>query len=94
MFDFTITPDNEPEYFLTASSRDVLMWEKGNRNRSFQALLTNRSFADLYSLAHLASRRQGLFTGTLAEFEESCDLKGGRDDQADEGEPDPTQPAP
>jgi hypothetical protein len=94
MFDFTITPDGKEPYYLTATSRDVLMWEKAGKNRSFTALLTNRNFTDLYSLAHIASRRQGMFVGTLDEFEEQCDLKGGRDDKKEEGEPDPTQSAP
>lgn len=95
MFDFTITPDGAEPYPLTASSRDVLAWEKTGKGRSFQTLLTDRRLVELYSLAHIASKRQGLFDGSLAEFEESCDLRAGRDDQDEDADgPDPTQPAP
>jgi hypothetical protein len=43
--------------------------------------------ADMYKLAHLASKRQQLFNGTLDEFASSCDI-----DFEEEEEPDPTQP--
>jgi hypothetical protein len=90
MFDFKITPDEDDPYEVTAGSRDVLVFEKTNRGTSISSLLTEQKMGDLYKLAHIASRRQGLFDGSLAEFEKTCELKFTEETE----EPDPTQPAP
>lgn len=89
MIDFTVKPDNGEEYQVTAEARDVLLWERATKYASVSKLGENPSMTDLYGLAYHASRRQGLFTGNLEEFEKTCDLdfeRGGDD------EPDPTQP--
>jgi hypothetical protein len=89
MIDFTIRPDNAEPYTVNATARDLRLWEKAGPGRSMSKLLGDISITSLYELAHIASRRQQLFTGTLAEFEETCEL------EFEETEaPDPTRPAP
>lgn len=85
MFKFTVKPDDGDPYTATATSRDVVSWEKTTKNRSL-ADLSEPKMADLYGLAHVAVRRLGLFDGDRQEFERSVDLEF----QADE-EPDPTR---
>lgn len=87
MIEFTIAPDDGDPYEVTATARDVLLWEKTTKGRSFAALMDDVRMTDMYALAHAASRRQRLFTGTLAEFERDCELEF---EEAEE--PDPTQP--
>jgi hypothetical protein len=86
-----VTPDGGDEYTVTATSRDVFVWEKANRNRTFGALMQDMAMVDLYKLAHIASRREGLYTGSLSEFTEQCEIAQG--DEEDDAEPDPTRRA-
>lgn len=86
MIEFTVKPDGGDEYQVTATSRDVYVWEKVSKG-SLAQLQGNVNMTAMYQIAHLASKRQQLYTGTLAEFTESCDL-----DFEDLPEPDPTQP--
>ena len=93
MYPFIVKPDNGEPYEVTAGPRDILVWEKTTRGKSFGGDLMDvkaLQLTDMYKLAWIASRRLGLFAGTLQEFEESVDLIGNQPD----GEPDPTQPAP
>lgn len=93
MITLQVTPDDAEPYEVTATSRDVLMWEKTTKgNRSFVDLVQSPNLVDLYKVAHLASHRQGLFTGPYADFEASCEVTGVPDAEEDE-EPDPTRPA-
>lgn len=86
MFDFRVTPDEGDPFDVEAAPRDVLVWERTNKNkRVFSDLLERTSLADMYHLAHVAARRQGLFEGDLRAFEASCDVSG-----APKEEPDPT----
>lgn len=89
MIDFTCRSDDDGEYRVTATARDVLVWEKVGKDRNFAKLMSELPLADLYVIAHLASKRQGLFTGTRDDFEKTIDLifEGA-------AEPDPTTPAP
>lgn len=89
MFDFKIQPDGGDEFTVTAGSRDVLVWEKTTKGASFGSIADGLKLADLYKIAHIAAKRHGLFNGTLAEFEASCEL-----DMVAQEEPDPTRPAP
>jgi hypothetical protein len=90
MFDFTITPDSGEPFQVTAGSRDVLTWERTTKGASLATLASGMKIGDMYRIAHIASRRLGLFNGDLATFEESCEIT-----EADEtDEPDPTHPAP
>lgn len=90
MITLKVTPDTGEPYTVTATSRDVLMWEKTTQgNKSFFGLVKDPTMVDLYKVAHIASRRQGLFNGSLQEFENSCEVEGETEDE----EPDPTQSA-
>lgn len=88
MFKFVATPDEGEPYEFVARSRDVVVWEKTGKNRSLGALQETRRFTDIYSLAHVAARRLGLFSGSLDDFEKAVDLE-----VLPEEEPDPTQSA-
>src|SRR5690606_19493834 len=97
MMTFEIIPDDGDPYRLEAGSRDVLMWEKAGKGRSFGQFGSGESMRmeHLYGLAYYAARRQGLFTGSLAEWEQSVELRPVKDDEDDEeGTVDPTRPAP
>ncbi len=87
MFSFTVKPDAAEPFEVTATSRDIVQWEKLGRGRSIGKLAENPAMSDLYSLAHVAARRAGLFAGTLPDFEAGVDL----DFQEDKGA-DPTRP--
>lgn len=90
---FEVRPDDGEPYRVTAHSRDILTWEKAGKGRSLGELANNPSLGAFYGLAYFAARRQGLFTGTLAEFEQQVDLEP-LDDEEDEEAPDPTRPGP
>lgn len=87
MFKFVITPDDGEQYTISARSRDIVTWEKTGKGRSVAELQRNMRFTDVYSLAHVAARRTGMFSGSLEEFERSVDLE-----VMPEEEPDPTRP--
>lgn len=91
---FEVRPDDGEPYRVTAHSRDILTWEKAGKGRSLGELANNPSLGAFYGLAYFAARRQGLFTGTLAEFEQQVDLEPLDDDEGDEEAPDPTRPGP
>ncbi|ALE74935.1 hypothetical protein AD006_01180 [Pseudonocardia sp. EC080610-09] len=87
MFNFKVTPDGQGSYVVSAGTRDILIWEKTAKNRSVSNLMEAFTMQDAYSLAHAASKRQGLFTGSLSDFESQCDMEIVAED-----EPDPTNP--
>lgn len=99
MFTFKVTPDGGEEFEVTAHSRDIRMWEKTGPNRSFAKLTSDLKMTSLYEVAHIAARRQQLYTGTLDDFGATCDLTmaGGIGLEAeydDAEETDPTRPVP
>jgi hypothetical protein len=70
MFNFKLTDEAGESTEVAADSRDVLVWEKTSRsNERYVELLTELSMVKLYRLAHIAAKRQGVFTGKLADFE-------------------------
>lgn len=87
MFKFTVKPDGGKEYEVVGTARDVMQWEKEGSGRALAHLQQVR-MTDLYALAHVASRRQGLFKGTLSEFESSVDI------EFEQAASDPTKTAP
>ncbi|HEX7038680.1 MAG TPA: hypothetical protein VF202_01045 [Trueperaceae bacterium] len=90
MFTFTVHPEGEEPFTVVAEWRDVVTWEKTSQGkRCFQDLQERLRAEDLNKLAWIAARRQGLFNGSLAEFDKTVNL----DFKFDEEEPDPTQPA-
>ncbi len=88
MFTFSVRPDDGEEFRVTATSRDIVVWEKTAQGRTF-ADLAKAAMSDFYGSAYIAARRQGLFEGTRKDFDASVDLDVEEDD-----EPDPTQPDP
>lgn len=87
MIEFHVSPDGGEPYEVTATSRDVYIWEKLGKGRTLAQLKDNLQMADMYQLAHLASKRQQLFTGSLEEFTDTVDLDF--EEEEDEG---PTRP--
>jgi hypothetical protein len=89
MIAFKVTPDAGEPYEVTATSRDVYVWEKANRGKTFKAVAESGSIVDLTEIAYHAARRQGHYSGTLVAFAQEHDIEGTEDE-----EPDPTPPAP
>lgn len=93
MITLHVKPDDGDPYEVTAQARDVLTWEKTTKgNKTFLDLMSSPDMQALYKLAHIASWRQGLTTLTFQQFEASVDVMFEEDEQ--EPELDPTQPAP
>lgn len=70
MFTFKLTDEAGESTEVQADSRDVLVWEKTSRsNERYVELLTELSMVKLYRLAHIAAKRQSVFSGKLADFE-------------------------
>jgi len=89
VFLFTLTPEGGEAFEVRATTRDVLVWEKTGRDRSLSALMENLRVADMYEIAYVAAKRQGVWDGNRAEFEERVDL----DFEEEQGAADPTPPA-
>lgn len=89
MFTITVRPDGQEPFEVTATTRDVLNWEKVGKDNNIAKLQAQQSVVDMYSIAHFACKRQQLFTGTLAEFEQNVDIDF--DDDGQEDGADPTQ---
>lgn len=87
MFDFKVIPDSKQAYEVTATSRDVMIWEKTNKGASLGKLFEDQNLSDFYKIAYLASVRQGLFTGTAAQFDETCDIVPFEKEADDENDP-------
>lgn len=90
MLDFKVTPENGQPFEVTATTRDIYRWEKTTRGASFGKLREDQHMVDLYKIAYFAATRQGMWSGTLAEFEDTCDLD--ILNKSEEEEPDPTPP--
>lgn len=89
MIDFKVKPDGADEYEVTATSRDLYLWEKTNKGKTLKSLMESLAVVDLYAVAHIASRRAGQFDGNLADFSSTTDLTFEMEE-----EPDPTPAAP
>lgn len=90
MFSFRVTPDSGEAYDLEVTSRDIVFWEKIDRTHTVTRLENDPRMTDIYSVTHVAARRQGLFSGMLAEWETSVDLDTIPDPE--DKASDPTQP--
>lgn len=89
MFEFKVIPDGGEPYELTATSRDVYTWERISKGRNLRTLRDGIAMADLYELAWIAARRQGLTSAdTLRAFSDCTDLEF--EEEEDQEEPDPT----
>jgi hypothetical protein len=96
MFSFTVAPDGRDQYQVEVAIRDTVAWERLHPGHTAQELMPladgtpspeSLKLSNSYELAYFASKRQGLWEGSLEEFELACDLV---DIQAEQ--PDPTQP--
>ncbi len=92
MFTFEITPDGGETFRVVAGSRVITHWERTGRGRSIGQLDSNPRMTDLEELAYLAAERAGKFTGSIADFRESCDFEPIETDGA-RGAADPTRRA-
>lgn len=86
MFDFKITPEAGDPFEVTATSRDIVQWERRNKGASITALREQMRMTDLYKIAHLAAERTGKFHGSEAEFMDYVDLELLDDDEEDDDE--------
>lgn len=77
---FRVSPEGGEAYEVEATTRDILTWEKTTKGASYAAFQRGQNMVDLYKVGHLASRRLGMFNGTLKEFEDTCDLEPINDD--------------
>jgi hypothetical protein len=92
MIDFRVTPAGGESFEITATSQDILTWERSNRNgKVFADLMSKLSMVDCYKVAWIACRRLGHITGevTLQAFETDYRLDMEKEDE--EGGSDPTQ---
>ncbi|MEV6287400.1 hypothetical protein [Kribbella sp. NPDC051770] len=91
MFTVKVKPDGADEYSVTIEARDTLTWEKTTKgNKTFLEFMSNMDMQSLYKMAYIASWRQGLWSGTQKEFEETTDVVF----EAEDEDPDPTLPGP
>lgn len=81
MFTFTVRPDGGEPYALTATTRDILQWEKTSKGKTLKTLQEQAPIEDFYKIAHFAAKRQQLFTGSLSEFEDSVDIDVEEDEE-------------
>ncbi|MGH3099021.1 MAG: hypothetical protein ACRDMV_23790 [Streptosporangiales bacterium] len=74
---------------------DAYTWERTNKRGRILADLDRPGAQDVYELAHVASRRLGLYSGSLQEFAGAhlVDMADDKDDQGEgeSDEPDPTR---
>lgn len=74
MINFSFKLDSGEEHVVTATSRDVLNWEKTTQGAMFGNLMDNLRMTDLHKIAWFAAKRAGQFSGTEQEFNEQVDL--------------------
>jgi len=90
MFTVKVMPDGAEPYTVKTTTRDIAQWEKTTKGASFAGLQSEMKAVDLYKITFLASVRQNLYVGTLADFEKSVDLDVLDDEDV---AADPTRPA-
>ena len=82
MITVRVVPDEGEPFDVTATARDIVIWEKTHKGRKLSDI-EDASMTLLYELAYSAASRQKLFTGSEAEFMASVDLDMRQDDAAD-----------
>lgn len=76
MFEVKVRPDNEDEYVIEVTSRDVVKWERSTKGASLSKLTgEGGSMEDAYKLTHFAAQRNDRFSGSLTEFQETNDIE-------------------
>ena len=98
--------DDGTEQHVTARPRDLMAWQKtGRGNLTLEDVLPVNAagtgldlgkfnLPELWRLAYMVARREGLFDGTLEQFGEQVDVTVSEEDMDDEEPPRPTGPAP
>jgi len=81
MITMTVQPDDGDPFEVKAGTRDIYVWEKTNRGKTFAELMKNMAIVDLYEIAHIAARRQGLYQGTLRDLVETCEIETELDEE-------------
>jgi hypothetical protein len=96
MFKFKVMPDGGDTFEVEAGMRDLRMWEKTHRGRTFGMLTdrNNMSATALFEVAFVAAKRLGKLPAGVTEdqfaLEYEIDLLTSDDDE--DGEPDFIQP--
>ena len=85
-----VLPDGGEPFEVEVTSRDMLRWEMGGRDRSYVRLMEQQDIEPMYELAWIAADRMGLYRGSLAAFQSTCDITGAESDQEDAAAADPT----
>lgn len=85
MITLKVVPDNGEAFTVTATSRDIVAWERTHKGAKF-ANLESATMTDLYALAYFAAVRKGLFSGTEKDFSDSVDIE-----PVGEEDPNPTK---
>ena len=88
MFTAYVVLEDGEEIDIRVEIRDVGFWERAGKGRSLARFQADVSITAVQEMAHLAARRQQLYTGTLTEFQE-LDLTFDMEE-----EPDPTRQGP
>ncbi|HYD28882.1 hypothetical protein [Brevundimonas sp.] len=88
MFEFRILPDGGEPFEITASMRDLRMWEKTHRGRSMGVLSDRSSLSAtiLFEIAYAACRRQGKIHNDMTGdvFAETHDFELGEEVEEEE----------
>jgi len=89
MIELTIKPDDVEPIKITATSRDILQWERRGRDRAFSKLMETLTISDIFEIAWLSMRRQGFIdqSMTMRDFESTHEV-------VFEGETENTGPTP
>lgn len=96
MFKFKVMPDGGEAFEADAGMRDIRMWERTHKGRTFGQLTdrNNMSATALFELAFVASKRLGQLPAGVTEdqfaIDYEIDLLG--DDEDEDDEPDFIQP--
>jgi hypothetical protein len=75
VFTFDVTPDEGELYRVTATSRDVVHWERTGKGRSLAQIGENARMTDLVDIAYIASVRHRLYEGKAEDFRASVDVE-------------------
>lgn len=86
---FHVSLDDGTDFEVSATPRDFLRWERTTKGATFQKFMQDLSMVHMYKLAFFAAEREGLFSGTLSEFEAQAMVTPS--DEVEVGELDPTR---
>lgn len=74
MFDFKVILPGSDTYEVTATSPDVIKWERTTKGASVAKLVEETRMTDLVAIAYHASVRYGHYTGKLEDFETTAEV--------------------